>query len=507
MQKPIMVTQTFNQLSAATPRICVCVLMNHPFPANLPLLRRIYGSRFSEVRYLIPFERNAGEDVIPVYRGSYTHAGYLNDAWHALKDIECDYIIMIHDDVLLNPNISENNFFDFFPLGQNDAFLSQLYEIPQAFGEWAWYAALFPKIFYPKSHLMGTGIERENLLLHLPNPEHLRRQLDRAGVQYTEHVRLDSSRMWGVAERPSRVVLDGLSGALASPEFQTKLDEQSLTLMYQLNELMLQSQRATGTTHDVLSDDSAIELPFPLVQAGYQTDFYILPRSCAEDFQHYIGVAAAANLFVEAIAPTLLFACCQNVRTARDFALDFSGFEVKVPFSWFLKENAVAMHPVKISAYNAPFKQQAFLRVLESINKQILPEDTDLDLLGHTPNRFPQLGHGWHAFEGWGAWSSHQNAFFRVQTPKLSSVRLLIKATRPENLSGSLYLNDRRVAQFNPSPNKHEIEIVVENVQPLSDGYAFFQLVSDRVMSPHDYDPNSADDRPLGLGIVAADVL
>lgn len=481
--------------------------MNHPFPSNLPLLRKMYSGRFSEVRYLIPFERMPDDDVIPVYRGSYTHAGYLNDAWHALKDIECDYIVMVHDDVLLNPAISEKNFFDFFPLGPNDAFLSKLYDIPQAFGEWVWYAALFPKLFYPKSHLMGTGIERSNLLRYLPDAEALRAKLDRAGVPYTQQMRLDSERMWGVAERPSRVVLDGLSGGLAAPDQQVEIDRQSLQLMHQLNELMLTSQRAVGQTTGDSTDDNIVDFPFPLVQAGYQTDFYILPRSRAEEFQHYMGIAAAANLFVEVIAPTLLFACCDNVRTAADCELDFSGFELKVPFGWFLNSNAVAMHPVKLSAYRDPAKEEAFLRIFDGIKANEHPEDSDLRILGQEHSRFPQLGYGWHAFEGWGAWSAERESYFRLQMREPGAVRLVLRGTRSENLSGSLHFDGQLIATFEPTSGDLDIEITVENVQPDVNGYAVFQLTSNKLLSPHDDDPSSADARRLGLGMIEAAVI
>ena len=65
-------------------RVCVCVLFNHPFTANIPLLRSLYAGRFSHVRFLMPLERTAEADVLTVYRGSYAHHAYAGDQVEAL---------------------------------------------------------------------------------------------------------------------------------------------------------------------------------------------------------------------------------------------------------------------------------------------------------------------------------------------------------------------------------------------------------------------------------------
>ncbi|HYO87569.1 MAG TPA: hypothetical protein VER79_02920, partial [Candidatus Limnocylindrales bacterium] len=45
-------------------RICLVVIFNHRFEANLPILDRLYGDRFHHVRYLMPFYQGTRSDVI-----------------------------------------------------------------------------------------------------------------------------------------------------------------------------------------------------------------------------------------------------------------------------------------------------------------------------------------------------------------------------------------------------------------------------------------------------------
>ena len=46
--------------------VCLCVIFNHPFPGNLPLLRRIYQGRFSHVRFLMPLMRREADVLYEV---------------------------------------------------------------------------------------------------------------------------------------------------------------------------------------------------------------------------------------------------------------------------------------------------------------------------------------------------------------------------------------------------------------------------------------------------------
>jgi hypothetical protein len=72
-----------------TNKLCLCVLFNHPFVENIPVIQKLYGERFSYIRYLVPLKKVNRVDVITVYRGSFSHNGYITDAKQQLDEIDC----------------------------------------------------------------------------------------------------------------------------------------------------------------------------------------------------------------------------------------------------------------------------------------------------------------------------------------------------------------------------------------------------------------------------------
>jgi len=484
--------------------------MNHPFPGNLPLLRRIYEGRFSAVRFLIPFERMPSEpDVITVYRGSYSHAGYLNDAWPHLKEIDCDYYLVVHDDVLLHPAVSEHTFSEFFPLGPNDGFLPRVQGMPGAFGNWIWYSSFLPKLLHPKSQLFGSGIEFSNLEKYLPDYEYLKTAILSNNATPTEFVRFDREAMDDIARWPSRVLLHGLQGVLPEDDEQAYIDQRCLEIARLLNDVLLDANRERlGEVKD--SDGKDLKLPMPIVQSGYLTDFYILPRTGAEDFQHYMGVAAAANLFVEIIAPTLLYACCEKVWTGEQFGHDYSGFDMQKPLGWLTHKRSMAIHPIKLSAYRASETQEAFMDIFASIRDNSSTESAVWNRIGALPPGDAVLNDGWHAMENWGVWSSERESIFRIAMCEPASVVIKLRAPLHPSigeLGGEIRSENGRAWHFNISWPEIDIQLQLDDLAPDPDGMVVLRLVSERLISPAEIMPETDDERMLGIGLVEVAVL
>ena len=93
-------------------KICLSFIFNHQYENNIPKLRKIYGDRFSTIQYLSPFSTFSEDDeVIPIYETSIHFQGFIAQAYsHLPKDL--DYYIFCADDLLLNPDFSENNIID-----------------------------------------------------------------------------------------------------------------------------------------------------------------------------------------------------------------------------------------------------------------------------------------------------------------------------------------------------------------------------------------------------------
>lgn len=482
-------------------------MMNHPFPANLPLLRRIYRDRFSEVRFLIPFERMPDEDVITVYRGSYTHAAYLTDAHAKLAALDCDYYVVIHDDVLLNPKISEASFQDIFDLGPDDGFIPSVSPLTREMGEWTWNFAFLPRLLFSKSLLFGSGIEISNLLKYLPSADALNAGFERNGVTPTQIQSFHPGHVGEISGLASSVLLSGLvAPPKVSERFKDAVEVESLEIERGLIEVL---RKATRKTDD--EDRSDYRLPIPVVASGYFTDFYILPRSGLDDFSHYMGVAGAANLFVEIIAPTLLHACCARVRTGRDLNLDFNGFHNRRGFEWFADPRAVAMHPFKMSAIKTDEARDAFIAILDAT-----AEDRDLpegayDLLNMGPPVMSNLGTGWHMSEPWGAWASRPEATILIDLSAPRSIRFRLRAathpTRP-SLSGRLTCDDEHggveVVPFTVTWPSQEVDVVLPRLVPDAGRIGHVTLVSDIVDLTT---LGGGDDRKLGFGLMEVELI
>lgn len=93
-------------------KTCLVIIFNHRYDKNISKLRRIYGERFSDIKFLMPFYDGDDADVIPVYESSYQFQGFLVQAYEKLKNISCTHYLFIADDLIINPKFTENNFAD-----------------------------------------------------------------------------------------------------------------------------------------------------------------------------------------------------------------------------------------------------------------------------------------------------------------------------------------------------------------------------------------------------------
>lgn len=89
--------------------ICLVVIFNHRYDENITKLRIIYQNRFHKMRFLVPFYDGEDKDVIPVYECSYQFSGYLIQAYNKLIADGAKYYFFIADDLILAPDINEDN--------------------------------------------------------------------------------------------------------------------------------------------------------------------------------------------------------------------------------------------------------------------------------------------------------------------------------------------------------------------------------------------------------------
>ncbi|WBH17442.1 hypothetical protein [Sphingomonas radiodurans] len=496
---------------SSPPRVCVCVMMNHPYPANLPLLRRVYAGRFSELLFLIPFAEVDDPDVITVYRGSYAHAAYISDARARLSTIDCDYFLFVHDDVLLNPQFDESSFTDLLPLGRDDGFIPWVYKTPDRLGEWIWYFALLPRLLHPKSLLFGSGIEPNNLLRYLPTADEIRAGFVRSGATFTERVTISlptveeaGPRAHPAAGSPSVVVLDGLAAALdhADPT-QRRINEHTLATLEELTAALAEAASRQG----IADEARTIKLPIPLAASAYFTDCYVVPRSRFDRFAHYMGVAGAAGLFVEIIAPTILHAVCDRVHTAATLDLNFEGFHRARRLEEFRDRKVIASHPFKFSMFKEPAQADGFMRIVDTLRTGGLLRPEMAAAAGLDASHTDTMKEtGWHILEAWGRWSAERFATLKLVAPARQGViRFRLRAPRlvghHVNTSGSITLAGGASVSFVIPPTQSGLLIDVPFTTPRTGDALSITVKNDALICPRDFDTASPDPRWLGVGL------
>ncbi len=487
--------------SPPAPRICLCVLMNHPFPANLPTLREIYAGRFAEILFLIPFERMDDEDVITVYRGSYSHAAFLTDAAERLKAVDCDYYIVIHDDVMLNPRVSEQSFYDYFPLGQHDGYISWTGAPSEHVGTRVWYYASLPRILYPKSMMLGTGVDPVNASKYLPSPEALARKLDAAGVAYRTDVLLDDDEFEDIARHGSRALLHGHTKAVKQSPAQARIDALSTELERRLVEIMAADQAEAHPG----AEAGRAPLPFPILDAACYADFYILPKSRFEDFVHYAGVTAASGVFVEIAVPMLLYSLCERVWRADELGLEVAFFNERNSLLNFTDPKFLAIHPFKLSSYLQLEARRTLLAMLSDLGRGRMPWPPQAEPGSYCFNPVMESV-SWYGGESWGRWAQGSVAAIDfIYTPGAVK-RLRLRLISPmhqqvPDFTGEVRLNGALFARVQMSADRPTAEVVLDATDFISLASNRVEVVSDRLLAPCEFDRTLTDARPLGFGL------
>jgi hypothetical protein len=246
--------------AGAEARICLIVVFNHRFEANLSLLDRLYRGRFGHVRYLMPFYCGTRNDVIPVYECSYQFQGYFAQGYDRFYEPQFTHYVFVADDLLLNPMINEGNILNFLELDANSAYIKSIHALADIPVTWSNHRGV--------NHAFsrrGTEYAPE-----LPAPEDV----------------LQKSHQFGITYVHDRLGLHSLQNSDGSWLPLSKiLGDRNVLRM--LPGVILRKR-----------------LPYPLLM-GY-SDFLVVPASVLTEFCHLCGVTAAMGLFVEIAIPTIL---------------------------------------------------------------------------------------------------------------------------------------------------------------------------------------------------------
>jgi hypothetical protein len=303
--------------------VVLIIIYNHKYDKNIKLLEQLYKNRFSTIYHLAPFYTGDRENVIPVYENSKCFQGYVAQALNRFHNEHFTHYFFVADDMILHPDINENNYFEYFNLDAEKSFLPEFFSIYRSDRFWP---HAKEAVFF---QLLQEGIEVKN---ELPDAVDAENRLLKNGA-ISRPLQQETLLKW-----------KHLYGKLNRNMFYKKNRD---PFLHWLKDSILKKRYS---------------LNYPLV-GGY-SDIFIVSAQSIRLFSHYCGVFAALNLFVEIALPTSLAFSSEKIVTEKDLSIQGKPLwkpeidEYLQPYQHNLERllknfpDVLYIHPVKLSQWD-----------------------------------------------------------------------------------------------------------------------------------------------------------
>lgn len=326
-------------------RTTLCVMFNHPYVKNIPLIRETFRASFDSVMFVVPYTASSDEDAITSYRGSYGFQGYIVDAAQKLLQSDADYFFFMQDDVVLNPYLTGDILVEKLRLREGGAFIPAFRPLAGELRDWDWTLASLWKILFPMNRISGGGAEA--WLAALPAAEEA---FSKLRTQYG----FDFPPI--TFDRNNKGVFHN---AVPDPYYSTCIYKAAAEGLF---------ETADGR--------SSVRLPYPFCYG--MSDFFAVDRETLIAMLHPLGVFSAAGLFVETAIPTAIAVAARRVMRSADAGMVANWFwgnhrqtlDVNTIKKQF-ERNLLLVHPIKISQDEALYRA---LRELPADNGQGAPD-------------------------------------------------------------------------------------------------------------------------------------
>ncbi len=288
------------------------VIYNHHYPDNVAKIEHIYGERFSRIHHLMPFYEKRRDpnpanhkfNIIPVYDNSHYHQSFIANGFSHYYHQDASHYIFIADDLMLNPQINENNYQKFFNLTPDSAYIEEVQNLPNAYSLLPWKE----ESLFHHSKSIKSGKSHSSPFSHLISAlkNDLKRQWHHSISAY--NFSLDSAGLHWPPQLVNHI------------EAMQRLKQNNLLIdhidikkgVWIFNKWIKSSRRFIKKKHMlraileywIKGKDSyrPHSLAYPLA-CGY-SDIFIIPSNRMDRFSTHCGFFAAHNLFVEIAIPT-----------------------------------------------------------------------------------------------------------------------------------------------------------------------------------------------------------
>ena len=299
-------------------KVCLLIIYNHRYDANIEKLERIYHSRFSNIYHIMPFYDGDLKNVIPVYECSFRFEGYVSQAIKHIKE-RYEHYLFVGDDAILNPAINEDNYKEWFGLKENSAFIT-----------------------FTKSlrGMKGWGINRRFMD---PFPKFERYH----GTLWKDEI-MPAEEAFKIAEK------QGYEKDEFSMEVSMVWNARRTLKEYPWLIVMFFRTLLLGRKYS----------SYP-IWGGY-SDVFVIPGKDIDRVAHMLGVFAAMDLFVEEAIPTALHLICDELIEEKDLKAksrtlwgnaareeleeEYERNYQSLSNQW--KEDCLFIHPIKLSRWN-----------------------------------------------------------------------------------------------------------------------------------------------------------
>lgn len=299
--------------------ICLVIIYNHRYDNNIEILEQIYKNRFAAIYHLVPFYDGKNHNVIPVYESSYQFQGYVAQGMKYFYSDNYTQYLFIGDDLLLNPDINQNNLLNILGISNTDSYI-------------------------PETCPLGKCLLWNYKVRHF---DAFRAFHEYTGTNYKNEIMARNEAFEKIAK-------------LNYIEDDFKLEYKQLfngiMNKTELLEFIIQHPK------HLLKLFRGIEMPYPFF-GGY-SDLFVLHRDDLVKTAKVFGIFAAINLFAEIAIPTAMELNCKNLKKQNEksgskilweeaekkqLELEYSNSLTKLFNNW--PANCNYIHPVKLSRW------------------------------------------------------------------------------------------------------------------------------------------------------------
>lgn len=306
------------------------VLFNHNYEKNIPIIKEIYQSRFSDLLILMPFYYGDDPHVISVYGNSYTFQSYIVQARERIMAMDCDSFLIIGDDVFLNPSINNTNLHEKLSLEKDTFYIDSICNV--SLGEYS-RPILEATRFNPKA----PGLD--------PSANRILPSFDEAYEILKNKKFIGSTRLsvWKTFFRKFK------------KPYLKNIAYNRYVIISRCYHILRKIQYRL----------KPVKMPYPYV-FGY-SDFIVVPRTRMAEWCRYLEIFATWGMFVEMAIPTAML-------LLKDAKVSFSdNISLKTGNVWY------------------PYSPQHYATIEATIDKLLLASSTSEDLSHHFPKEYLYL--------------------------------------------------------------------------------------------------------------------